>query len=172
MKIKHPALVEYAQTAIKNIVLSAATLCALTLAGGAAMADSGGTRVPLLPKYAQECSACHVAYPAGFLPAASWQRVMSGLGKHYGTDASLDEASVREIGGWLKAHAGTYKRVSEEPPQDRITKSAWFLRKHREGEVPPDVWKRASVGSPANCIACHTNADKGSFSEREIRIPK
>ncbi len=172
MKKRHLDPVEYAQAAIKNIALSAATLCVLTLAGGAAMADSGGARVPLLPKYAQECSACHVAYPAGFLPAASWQRVMAGLGKHYGTDASLDEASVREISGWLKANAGTYKRVSEEPPQDRITKSAWFLRKHREGEVPADVWKRASVGSPANCMACHTNADKGSFSEREIRIPK
>ena len=99
MKKRHLDPVEYAQAAIKNIALSAATLCVLTLAGGAAMADSGGARVPLLPKYAQECSACHVAYPAGFLPAASWQRVMAGLGKHYGTDASLDEASVREISG-------------------------------------------------------------------------
>jgi mono/diheme cytochrome c family protein len=172
MENKPQSPAEYAQVAIKGIAIQAMTLCALVLASGAAMADSGGARVPLLPKYAQECSACHVAYPAGFLPAASWQRVMSGLGKHYGTDASLDEASVREISGWLKANAGTYKRVSEEPPQDRITKSAWFLRKHREGEVPAHVWKRASVGSPSNCIACHTTADKGNFSEHEVRIPK
>jgi mono/diheme cytochrome c family protein len=135
-------------------------------------ADSKAPIVPLLPVYKQECSACHVAYPAGMLPAASWKRLMGGLNKHYGTDASLDEKSLAEISGWLDGHAGTYKRVSEMPPDDRITKSAWFIRKHNEREVSPAVWKRASVGSASNCIACHTNAAQGSFSEREIKIPK
>jgi mono/diheme cytochrome c family protein len=138
----------------------------------AVSADSKNPVVPLLSVYKQECSACHVAYPAGMLPAASWKRLMGGLSKHYGTDASLDEKSVAEISGWLNTHAGTYKRVSEEPPQDRITKSAWFLRKHNEREVSPAIWKRASVGSASNCIACHTNAAQGSFSERDIKIPK
>jgi mono/diheme cytochrome c family protein len=137
-----------------------------------AAADSKSPVVPLLPVYKQECSACHVAYPAGMLPAASWKRLMGGLNKHYGTDASLDEKSLAEISGWLDGHAGTYKRVSEMPPDDRITKSAWFIRKHNEREVSPAVWKRASVGSASNCIACHTNAAQGSFSEREIKIPK
>ncbi len=135
-------------------------------------ADSKAPTVPLLPVYKQECSACHVAYPAGMLPAGSWKRLMGGLNKHYGTDASLDEKSLAEISGWLDGHAGTYKRVSEMPPEDRITKSAWFIRKHNEREVSPAVWKRASVGSASNCIACHTNAAQGSFSEREIKIPK
>jgi mono/diheme cytochrome c family protein len=166
------ALVKYAQAAIKNIAIWLVAGAALLSVGTLAQADSGGANAPLLPKYSQECSACHVAYPAGYLPAASWRRVMSSLGKHYGTDASLDDAAVREISGWLNANAGTYKRVSEEPPQDRITKSAWFLRKHRDGEVPANVWKRASVGSPSNCAACHVNAAAGSFNEREIRIPK
>jgi hypothetical protein len=166
------APVEYAQAAIKKVAFCGAIIAAFCLPAVGAHADSGGARVPLLPKYAQECSACHVAYPAGLLPAASWQRVMAGLGKHYGTDASLDEASVREISGWLRANAGSYKRVSEEPPENRITKSAWFVRKHREGEVPANVWKRASVGSPSNCTACHANADKGNFNEHEVRIPK
>lgn len=137
-----------------------------------AVADSKSPVVPLLPAYKQECSACHVAYPAGMLPAGSWKRLMGGLSKHYGTDASLDEKSVAEISGWLEGHAGTYKRVSEMPPDDRITKSAWFIRKHNEREVSPAVWKRASVGSASNCIACHTNAAQGSFSERDIKIPK
>ena len=123
-------------------------------------------------KYQQECAACHIAYPPGMLPAASWQHLMGTLGKHYGADASLDETTTREIGVWLKTQAGTYKRVNEEPPQDRITRSAWFLQKHRAGEVPPEVWKRASVGSAANCGACHGNAAQGNFSERDIRIPK
>jgi cytochrome c553 len=166
------APVLYAQEAIKNIAFSVAALMSLLLFAGAAQADSDGARGPLLPKYVQECTACHVAYPAGYLPAPSWKRVMTGLSKHYGTDASLDAATARDISAWLAANAGTYKRVSEEPPQDRITKSAWFLRKHRDGEVPANVWKRASVGSPANCAACHLNADKGDFKEHDVRIPK
>jgi hypothetical protein len=140
--------------------------------GLAAQADERGPRLPLLPKYQQECAACHIAYPPGMLPATSWQHVMKTLDQHYGSDASLDAASVREIGTWLQTHAGTYKRVSEAPPQDRITQSAWFLRKHNAREVAPEVWKRAAVGSAANCAACHMQAAQGSFSEREIRIPK
>lgn len=149
--------------------LMAVTLLALGLN---TQADERGPRVPLLPKYQQECASCHIAYPPGTLPAASWRRVMGGLSQHYGSDAALDAADVREIGTWLQAHAGTYKRVNEEPPQDRITRSAWFERKHNAREVPPDAWKRVAVGSPANCAACHANAEQGRFSEREIRIPR
>lgn len=150
------------------------TLSLLLAAGtlATAHADSEGIRLVPLPKYQQECAACHLAYPPGMLPAASWQRMMGALKQHYGTDASLDDASVREISHWLRANAGTYKRVSEPPPQDRITKAAWFLREHRAGEVAPEVWKRASVGSRSNCAACHTRAAQGSFSERDIKIPR
>ena len=136
----------------------------------AAVADSDRRMVPLLPKYQQECAACHLAYPPGMLPAASWKRVMAGLPRHYGTDASLDPATVKELSTWLGANAGSYKRVSEEPPQDRITTSSWFERKHHE--VAPQVWKRAAIGSRANCAACHTGADKCDFDDDNIRIPK
>lgn len=148
---------------------------ALALAAGLlvnAQADPVGSRVTPLPQYQQECAACHMAYPPGLLPAASWQRMMGSLNKHYGTDASLDAASTSNISGWLKTNAGSYKRVGEEPPQDRITRSAWFLRKHRDGEVPAGVWKRASVGSPANCVACHAQAAQGNFDEHAVKIPK
>lgn len=139
----------------------------------AAIADDHGertARVPLLPRYQEECAACHVAYPPGMLPAASWQRIMNNLPQHYGTDASLDAATVKELASWLGANAGTYKRVAEAPPQDRITRSAWFIRKH--DEVSAAVWKRPSVKSAANCIACHTQANQGVFNEHDVRIPR
>ena len=107
---------------------------------------------------------------SSMLPASSWSRMMKGLDQHYGTDASLDPAMVRQISVWLEAHAGTYKRVREAPPQDRITQSAWFERKHRD--IEPAVWKRASIGSRANCMACHTRADQGDFDDDRVRIPK
>lgn len=138
----------------------------------AAHADDGprGPRLPLLPIYQQECASCHVAYPPGMLPAESWQRLMSNLPRHFGTDASLDTASTKALATWLTANAGTYKRVREAPPDDRITRSAWFTRKH--DEVPAAAWKRPAVKSPANCSACHAQADQGDFNEHNVRIPR
>lgn len=135
-----------------------------------ALADGDRRRVPLLPQYRQECAACHLAYPPGMLPAASWKRVMDNLPRHYGTDASLDPATVKALSAWLGANAGTYPRVAEAPPQDRITLSNWFERKHRK--VAPEVWKRAAIGSRAHCAACHSGADKGDFDDDRIRIPQ
>lgn len=147
-------------------------LATFALGSTAVFADGGGRMNTDHAKFQAECGSCHTPYAPALLPAASWQRLMGNLGKHFGTDASLDAASTREIGQWLQANAGTYRRVSEQPPQDRITQSAWFLRQHRPGEVPAEAWKRPAVGSPANCGACHGNAAKGNFNEHEVRIPR
>ena len=158
-----------------NYSISSQIATTFLLAAGllsAAHADSGGASVPPLPKYTQECTACHMAYSPGMLPSASWHRIMGNLGNHYGTDASLDAASMQEISVWLQAHANTHKRVREAPPQDRITKSPWFLNEHSPREIPSEVWKRPAVGSASNCAVCHTNATKGSFNEHEIKIPR
>lgn len=143
---------------------------ALITAGPAALADSGRAMPAAIPAvYTQECGACHTAYPPGMLPARSWQRIMAGLDRHYGTDASLDAATIEQVGNWLQAHAGTYKRVSQTPPEDRITRSAWFVRKH--DDIEPAVWSLPSVKSAANCAACHTGADHGRFDDDSLRMP-
>lgn len=135
-----------------------------------AWADGNGRMVPLLPQYKQECAACHTAYPPTLMPAASWARIMGKLDHHFGTDASLDPATVQALSTWINANAGTYKRVREEPPQDRITRTEWFIRKH--DEVSPSAWKLPAVKSPSNCAACHTTADQGDFNEHKVRIPR
>lgn len=153
----------------RHIVLG--LVAALGLAN-AAMADDDRhrPRVPLLPAYQQECGACHIAYPPGMLPAASWQRLMNNLPRHYGTDASLDAATQKQLAAWLDANAGTYKRVRETPPEDRISRSAWFVREH--DEVSAATWTLPAVRNAANCNACHTKADQGDFNEHDIRIPR
>jgi hypothetical protein len=133
--------------------------------GPAARADDVAV-APLSPKYRQECAACHVAYPPGALSAASWQRLMADLPHHFGTDASLDAATVAELAGWLGQNAGS----GPPAPQERITRSIWFVREHRK--VPPAVWQRPAVKSAANCAACHAGADQGDFSEHRVRIPR
>jgi hypothetical protein len=138
----------------------------------ASIADDGSrlAAVTLLPRYMTECAACHLAYPPGLLPAAAWQRVMSNLPRHYGTDASLDSAAVKELSTWLSANAATSRGLRDAPPADRITRSAWFIRQH--DEVPAATWKRPAIKSASNCTACHTGADQGDFNERNVRIPR
>jgi hypothetical protein len=147
---------------------------ALTLLAFSATArDHGAAAAPQLPAYQQECGACHLAFPPGLLPAASWQRLMANLPRHFGTDASLDAAQQQPLASWLAANAGTYRKVARDaatPPHDRISQASWFVREHRE--VDAATWKRKSIASAANCAACHSGAAQGRFSEHDIRIPQ
>lgn len=154
----------------KLSIRAGATALALLLAGAA---EADRVAISALPAYHAECAACHMAYPPGMLPAASWQRLMHSLPKHFGSDASVDAATLKQLSEHLAANASTFKKVARDPsppPEDRISRAPWFVREH--DEVDPAVWKRRAVGSASNCAACHVNAAQGSFSEREIRIPK
>ena len=121
-------------------------------------------------KWQQECAGCHMAFPAGLLPAASWRKMMSGLDKHFGADASLTPQDTTEITDFLGKNASNRWTAATAPL--RITESAWFKSKHNSGEIAPAVWQRASVKSPSNCMACHSAADKGDFNEHNVKIPK
>jgi len=140
-----------------------------TLAASSVMA----AKMPMpsdMPKaYEAECASCHMAYPPGLLGEKSWQNVMSGLTKHFGTDASVDEKDKIEITNWLKRNAATKQKYSELAPENRITKTSWFIREH--DEIKADVWKRPSIKSSANCGACHTTAAEGIFSEKGLKVP-
>ncbi len=121
-------------------------------------------------KWKSECSACHIAYPPRLLPASSWREMMSGLDKHFGSDASLDAASASEITGFLVQNAGSESFVSWGKPVLRITETRWF--KHEHDEVSQRDWNNPKVKRPSNCSACHTGADRGNFSEDDVRVPK
>jgi Dihaem cytochrome c len=129
----------------------------------------------------EECSACHMAYPAGLLPARSWKRMMGELDKHFGEDASLAPEVASDITRYLTENAADSRhatrimsRIASGIPHNaepqRFTDTRYFGYLH--DEVPAYVWKRKGIASKANCVACHTRADHGSFIEREIRIPK
>jgi nitrate/TMAO reductase-like tetraheme cytochrome c subunit len=151
-------------------VVPAAGLAALIGCGGISRADNIRMPATSSKPYQQECASCHTAYPPGLLPAESWGRILGSLDKHYGTDASLDAQTTRDITQWLRANAATSRRAKEAPAEDRITRSAWFAREHRK--ISADVWKRPSVRSTANCSACHAGADQGRFNEHEVRVPR
>lgn len=166
----------------KTIRMVTVALLAIGMTISAAQADNGSGKYagenrgkPLQPvqtnaRFQQECSTCHVAYAPGLLPAASWRKVMAGLDKHFGSDASLADQENGEITAFLVANASNRWSASTAPL--RITESAWFKRKHDGREIDPEVWKNQKVKSPANCAACHPDAERGDFSERNIKIPR
>ena len=134
-----------------------------------AMAERPLMPANVLAAYKNECASCHMAYPPAMLSKSSWQRIMGNLDKHYGTDASLDAATERQIGVWLQSLGGTYKRVEASSPADRLTTTQWFEKKHRK--IDKAVWARKSVNGKAQCQACHQGADIGDFEDDGVRIP-
>jgi hypothetical protein len=141
--------------------------------GAIAAAEAGQKAPPPPPNkaFVEECGSCHVAYPPRFLTADSWQRVMGGLDAHFKTDASLEPAVAQEITAWLVANARQPKAGKPQPvpPPLRITETRWFLGEH--DEISAARFRSPAVGSPANCGACHTTADQGNYSERNIKVP-
>ena len=94
---------------------------------------------------------------------------MNDLPNHFGTDASVDAKTAKEVQSYLEANAGRVRADGGKPPV-RITETRWF--RHEHDEVPAAVWKGPAVKSAANCGACHTQADRGDFSERSLRVPR
>jgi hypothetical protein len=122
------------------------------------------------PVAQEECSACHMAFPAGFLPARSWDRIMNTLDDHFGENAGLDDATRAAIGAYFVANAADaggrnprlLRGVDPAATPLRITELQWWTREHNH-EVSARQWDQAK--SPANCAACHRGAERGYFED-------
>lgn len=130
--------------------------------------------------YKNECSACHFAYQAGLLPSNSWNKIMANLENHFQTDASLDNADFKIISDYLNENSAekamNYKRsrkivnsIKKGDIPESISKTPYMIRKHNE--IRTSLITQDEVKGIFNCIACHTTAQKGIYSERDIIIP-
>lgn len=140
--------------------------------------EGGRRALPVVTnaKWKAECASCHTLYQPGLLPERSWRKMMAGLDKHFGENASLDPVTNKEITDFLVKYSANNasSRIAHSIPSAstllRITETAWFKREH--DEINANVWKRQKIGSPANCLACHAGAEKGDFSEHRVKIPR
>jgi hypothetical protein len=145
------------------------SLAVVALLAAGAVAASGHRFTASNPVWKTECGSCHVAYPPNLLSAPAWKRIIAGLDHHFGTDASLDPAIVSEIERFLVSNAGR-RGEAGTAAEPRITDTRWFRNEH--DDVPTALWKSAAMKSPANCGACHTQAEQGDYSERTLQLPK
>lgn len=135
--------------------------------------------VPQNTLYAKECSSCHFLYHPGFLPERSWVSIINGSDKHFGEILALDEATKKEVSGFLTANSAEkssfewsvkiLRGLGSETPE-RITDLPYIKKEHRK--IKADVFKRASIGSHSNCGACHPKAAEGDYEEDAVVIPK
>ena len=144
-------------------LLAAVVLLAAT---GVAASERGGLP-PVNSTWKSECGACHIPYPPRLLPTRSWRALMSSLDKHFGTDASLDPAVTAEVAAFLERYAADDRGATASL---RITATPWFQRKHRK--ISDAVWARPAIKSPANCSACHGDAERGNYDDDTVRIPR
>lgn len=131
------------------------------------------------PAYQDECAACHMAYPPGLLPAASWEKLISGLPKHFGEEVEIAAASRTAIQTYLAGNAADksaaersrkiMKSIGGTTPE-RISEIPYIRGKHRE--IKEEVFQRKSVEGRGNCSACHPGAGRGDFDDDRVRIPK
>lgn len=163
-----------------NAVLVSLLMLATVPALAAEPAADGKAAPSAQQRYVAECATCHMAYPATLLPARSWQKLMGGLANHFGDNAELNDATRQPITDYLLAGAGDRggerrgaKFAASVPAGEtplRISEVPYFKREH--SEIPQRyIRDNPKVASLSNCAACHTRAEQGSFSEREIVIP-
>ncbi len=165
---------------MKKIIVASVLIAGALMAKNTSFEEQKGVAPVTDALYIKECGSCHFAYQPGLLPSRSWEKVMGGLDDHFGTDASLEAADSEKISKYLQDNsaekAKNYKKsrkinetIAEAETPIAITKTRYFIQKHRE--IGSELINQKEVKSPSNCAACHTKADKGSYSEREINIP-
>ena len=137
--------------------------------------ENGDKRLPSSQNqtYLNFCGSCHFAYQPGLLPKASWEKMISE--GHFGT---LDEQKRKQIMDYLKTNSAenNTSKISKKilasagtNKPTKITDIPYIRKKH--DEISPDVFKRKTIGSRSNCIACHMKAKDGNYEDDFVKIP-
>src|SRR3569833_599409 len=137
-----------------------------------------GLTLPDNATWRKECGDCHLAFYPTLLPARSWHKLMSQQNEHFGEDLGLDAATVKEITGFLVAHAAesglteTAHKMQNPLPRGgtplRIPETPYWRRKH--AEIDARYWQDKKIGK-INCGACHLDARQGTFEDSAMRLP-
>ncbi|MDQ7080138.1 MAG: diheme cytochrome c [Paracoccaceae bacterium] len=151
---------------IITTILSLAAAGAMTMQPTQAASKSPGTM------FAEECSACHMAFDPGFLPKRSWRAIMGNLSNHFGEDASLDDQTRNAIERYLLSNAADangrnpywLRRIPASQIPMRITELPWFTNEHG---ARARAWAKSNpkIGSISNCQGCHRGAARGVFDD-------
>ena len=130
--------------------------------------------------YNKECATCHMGFQPQFLPKRSWDKLMDNLPNHFDTDASLSTDKLNKIKTYLEENSSDSKSLHGEAAEFeqsikkdstplRISEIPKFQREHKK--ITIKIIDQKEIKSIANCVACHKDANEGTYSERNIYIP-
>jgi hypothetical protein len=129
--------------------------------------------------YKETCGGCHFTYQPELLPSTSWLKILNQLDNHFGEEIETDLATIKNISDYLTTNGAEnssgersvkiMRCLGNETPI-RITDIPYIRKKHHE--LDPAIFKRKSIGSLSNCIACHTTAEKGIYDDDDVKIPE
>jgi hypothetical protein len=122
--------------------------------------------------YVKECSACHIAYPAQYLPKRSWERILGTLDKHFGENATLSPAALAPVKAYLDSHAADSASGNARIMRDvgvnitplRVVDMPFWVHIHRK-QIERKAFDNPKVKNAGNCIACHKGAANGQFGD-------
>jgi hypothetical protein len=130
--------------------------------------------------YKKECGSCHMAFPPNALPTGSWQAMMADLSDHFGDDASIGEPERIAIEDFLVRNSAEHsleeasikflRSIGNDTPPLRITEIGYWIKKH--DAIRQEIYRRETIRSRSNCVACHKWAEYGSFEDSDIKIPR
>ena len=113
------------------------------------------------------------------LPSGSWGKILSGLEDHNGESVDIEDGDLKIIREYLQNNAADHSstkrarkimRSLDGQIPERITEVPYIRHKHHE--VQKEVFERESIGSPANCTACHPTAEAGIYEDDYVEIPE
>jgi len=129
--------------------------------------------------YREACGECHLAYQPELMPSGSWQKILNQLDDHFGEEIEFDPDTIKILSEYLKKNSAEIslskrskkimRSLGNQVPM-RITDIPYIRKEHHE--LDPAIFKRKSIGSMANCEACHITADKGIYDDDDVKIPK
>lgn len=136
--------------------------------------------LPTDARWQEECGSCHLAYHPSLLPARSWEALFARQADHFGDDLMLDADIVAALQAFARAHAAeqqeseaALKIARSVPPQQaplRITETPYWRHKH--AGIDAAAWKSARVHGKGDCAACHYDAEKATFEDAAMRVPR
>jgi len=147
--------------------------------GESSTAPATAKPVPIINQtYEDQCGACHFAYQPFLLPSGSWEKILSDLDNHYDQEIDLAPESKKTIAEHLRNGAAekSSKKLSRKIMKSlgsatplRITDTPYIKKKHHE--ISSKALERETIGSLANCSACHTGAEEGTYDEDLVKVP-
>lgn len=138
-----------------------------------------GPNLPQNTLWQEACGECHLAYHPSLLPARSWQLMLAEQENHFEENLYLEQEDVIELQTFAVENAAenhltevawkNNRSISPEQVLLRITEIEYWTTKHQN--IKSEIWQHSKVNFKGNCVACHLDAEQGTFEDAAMRLP-